>query len=101
MSAKPPIICGRRMVKTPAGAVTPDWAPEQNLDRLAAEAQAIVTDVRQVDPDVVRRVLALACVLEPMRMAQILMVLGVWVPNDEPLSARGRRADAVAQGLPA
>lgn len=66
-----------------------------DVDAIAAYAQAIVDDIRHIDPREVLHELAVYAEAAPGRMAQIVMCLAAWVDPHEPLSARGERVEAI------
>lgn len=68
---------------------------EEYLEHIARDAQALVDDVRSVDPREVLREVMIQCEAAPLRMAQIVMTLAAWVDPDETLSARGARVEAI------
>ncbi|WP_407107842.1 hypothetical protein [Rhodococcus aetherivorans] len=68
---------------------------EEYFEHIARDAQALVDDVRSVDPREVLREVMTQCEAAPLRMAQIVMALAAWVDPDETISARGARIEAI------
>ena len=71
-----------------------DMSVETDLERVARRALAIVSDMREVDPQLTFDTLAIMCGTEPCRMAQVLMCLAVWIDPEESTGTLTSRAVA-------
>ena len=66
-------------------------------DAIASRALEICSEVRELGPLAVYQHLAVQCVREPERMAQVLMCLGAWVDVDSSVSALVERAESITR----
>ncbi|MBF6459835.1 hypothetical protein IU433_12385 [Nocardia puris] len=65
-------------------------------DETAAEALALVEELRDRAPLAMYQRVAAHCRRDPERMAQVLMALAAFVDPDEPLSTLIARVEAIA-----
>lgn len=71
----------------------------EEIDEVAAHALQVCEDVRERGSRDVYSRLAVACMRQPDRMAQVLMCLAIWVDYDGPVGALMDRAEAIATGV--
>lgn len=64
-------------------------------EEIAASALQICDDLRTQDLQMMLRGLARECSKYPVRMAQIVMALAIWVDYDGPISVLEERAQAL------
>lgn len=72
-----------------------DCSYETDLDKLAAIAQKLAEDIREMDPQRVFRECERLAKWHPTRAAQLLMCLATFVNPDESLGQRVTRVDAI------
>ncbi|WP_218721428.1 hypothetical protein [Nocardia sp. MH4] len=73
-------------------------AAYSDLDQLAADTLQLVEDIQAIDPDRTFEHLTRRCEHDPARMAQVVMLLAIWMDPDVSLSVLGQRAEALAGG---
>lgn len=73
-------------------------AAYSDLDQLAADTLQLVEDIQAIDPDRTFEHLTRRCEHDPERMAQVIMLLAIWMDPDVSLSVLGQRAEALAGG---
>ena len=72
-----------------------DWAPEPDLDLVAAEAIRIAWDMRVGERDSLYGDLTALCATRPAHAAQLLMAFAAWFDVNAPTRLLNQRADDV------
>lgn len=70
-------------------------AAYSDLDQLAADTLQLVEDIQAIDPDRSFEHLTRRCEHDPERMAQLIMLLAIWMDPDVKLSVLNERAEAL------
>ena len=71
-----------------------DLTTETDHDKIAQRAMCVVSDVREVSPQLTLDTLTIMCATEPARMAQVMMALAIWVDLDLTTGTLASRAEA-------
>jgi len=71
-----------------------------DLDQLAADTLQLVEDIQAIEPGRSFEHLTRRCEHDPERMAQVVMLLAIWMDPDVTLSVLSERADAIAGARP-
>lgn len=71
----------------------------EEIDQVVAHALQVCADVRECGSRDVYSRLAVACMRQPDRMAQVLMCLAIFVDYEGPVRVLMDRAEAIAMGV--